>query len=125
MLHQNPKLDLFGILRLPPSDFVFPIAAVENVVGQMLEILKKWEADGKIKLAPEMKLPTIEVIWDGVKNLGIYHTVVPLKFTRAGDIVSSSFRTLFYYHNRLENYGLDKMIRWEKQEIEVLETVDG
>ena len=30
--HLNPKLDLFGILRLPHDDYVFPFRAVEEVV---------------------------------------------------------------------------------------------
>jgi glycerol-3-phosphate O-acyltransferase len=120
LVKQHPKLDIFGILRLPPNDFVFPGEVVEDVVGQMLEVLKNWESEGRVKLAPELRRSVAEVVRDGVKNLGIYHQFVPLKFTREGDIVSTSFRTLFYYHNRLDNYGLEKQIRWRQVEVERL-----
>lgn len=122
--HQNPKLDLFGILRLPHDEYLFPFRAVEEVVEQMQETLFKWERAGKIKLAPELRLSPAELVRDGVKNLGIYHAEKPLQFTKEGEIVSSDFRVLYFYHNRLSNYGLDKAVYWKAEEIEVLRVED-
>jgi len=122
--HQNPKLDLFGILRLPPDDYVFPFRAVEEVVEQMQEKLFEWERSEKIKLAPELRLSPAELVRDGVKNLGIYHTEKPLQFIKEDEIVSSDFRVLYFYHNRLSNYGLDKAVHWKAEEIEVLKVED-
>lgn len=122
--HLNPKLDLFGILRLPHDDYLFPFRAVEEVVEQMQETLIKWERAGKIKLAPEIHLSPAELVRDGVKNLGIYHAEKPLQFTKEGEIVSSDFRVLYFYHNRLSNYGLDKAVYWKAEEIEVLKLED-
>jgi glycerol-3-phosphate O-acyltransferase len=122
--HQNPKLDLFGILRLPPDDYVFPFRAVEEVVEQMQEKLFEWERSEKIKLAPELRLSPAELVRDGVKNLGIYHTEKPLQFIKEAEIVSSDFRVLYFYHNRLSNYGLDKAVHWKAEEIEVLKVED-
>jgi glycerol-3-phosphate O-acyltransferase len=120
LLHENPKLDLFGILRLPPDDYVFPFRAVEEVVEQMQETLVAWEKQDKIRLAPEIHRPAADVVRDGVKNLGVFQTEKPLSFTKDGNIVSSNFRVLCFYHNRLENYDLDKHVHWKAEEIEVL-----
>jgi glycerol-3-phosphate O-acyltransferase len=120
LLHQNPKLDLFGILRLPHDDYVFPFRAVEEVIEQLQETLVAWEEQGKIHLAPEIRRAAADVVRDGVKNLGVFHTEKPLGFTREGDIVSSNFRVLYFYHNRLETYRLDKYVHWKAEEIEVL-----
>ena len=120
LLHQNPKLDLFGILRLPHDDYVFPFRAVEEVVEQMQEKLVEWEQLGKIRLAPEIHRAAADVVRDGVNNLGVFHTEKPLGFTKDGDIVSSNFRVLYFYHNRLENYQLEKYVHWKAEEIEVL-----
>ncbi len=122
--HQNPKLDLFGILRLPPDDYIFPFRAVEEVVEQMQEKLFEWGRADKIKLAPEIRLSPAELVRDGVKNLGIYHTEKPLQFTKDNEIVSSDFRVLYFYHNRLSNYGLDRAVHWKAEEIEVLRVED-
>lgn len=124
LLHQNPKLDIFGILRLPHDDYVFPFRAVEEVVEQMQEKLFEWEKTEKIKLAPELHQSAKAVVQDGVKNLGIYHTEKPLQFVKDNDIVSSDFRVLYFYHNRLSNYGLDKAVHWKAEEIEVLKVED-
>ena len=120
LLHENPKLDLFGILRLPPDDYVFPFRAVEEVVEQMQETLVEWEQHGKIRLDPEIHRSARDVVRDGVKNLGVFQTEKPLDFTKDGNIVSSNFRVLYFYHNRLENYHLDKAVHWKAEEIEVL-----
>lgn len=120
LVHEHPKLDLFGILRLPPDDFVFPFRAIEEVVEQMQAKLYEWEQQGQIKLAPEIHRPAADVVRDGVKNLGVFHREKPLMPTREGDIVSSNFRVLYFYHNRLKNYGLHKAVKWKSEEIEVL-----
>lgn len=120
LLHENPKLDIFGILRLPHDDYVFPFRAVEEVVEQMQEKLVEWEQQGKIRLAPEIHRAAHDVVRDGVNNLGVFHAEKPLEFTKDGDIVSSNFRVLYFYHNRLENYHLDNYVHWKAEEIEVL-----
>lgn len=120
LLHQNPKLDLFGILRLPPDDYVFPFRAVEEVVEQMQDKLLELEQHGKIRLAPEIHRAAADVVRDGVLNLGTLHSHKPLLFNKDGNITSSNFRVLYFYHNRLNSYGLEKAVHWKAEEIEVL-----
>ncbi len=120
LVHQNPKLDLFGILRLPPDDYVFPFAAVEDVVGQMQTRLVEMEQLGKIRLAPELHLSADDVVREGVKNLGTFHAEKPLLFNKSGDVISLNFRVLYFYHNRLSSYGLPQAVQWKAEEIEVL-----
>lgn len=120
LMHENPKLDLFGILRLPPDDYMFPFRAVEEVVEQMQTQLYDWEQQGRIKLSPEIHRPAADVVRNGVKNLGVFHREKPLGFTRDGNIISSNFRVLYFYHNRLKNYHLQKAVHWKSEEIEVL-----
>ncbi|MCC6414089.1 MAG: 1-acyl-sn-glycerol-3-phosphate acyltransferase [Saprospiraceae bacterium] len=120
LVHENPKLDLYGILRLPDDDYIFPMHAVQEVVEQLLAKLQVMETEGKIKLAPVLRQPVETVIKDGVKKLGVYHNEKPLKFNKEGNIMSSNFRVLYYYHNRLNSYHLDKYVNWKASEIEVL-----
>jgi glycerol-3-phosphate O-acyltransferase len=120
LTHQHSKLDLFGILRLPTDEYIFPFQAVEEVIEQMQVALYAMEQKGKLQLSPEIHWPAAELIRDGVKKLGIFHREKPLQFNKNGDLISADFRTLYYYHNRLENYGLDEKIQWKAEEIEVL-----
>lgn len=118
--HENPKLDIFGILRLPSEEFIFPKHAVEDVIEQLQVRLFEMEKQGNIRLDPDIHLEADVLIKRGVKNLGIFHTEKPLVYTKDHDIISSNFRVLYFYHNRLERYNLEKFVHWKSEEIEVL-----
>lgn len=120
LVHENPKLDLYGIMRLPPDDYLFPYNAVVEVVEQLQAKLYEWEQAGRIKLSPAIHRPATEVVQHGVRKLGVFHAEKPLGFTKDNGIVSSNFRVLYFYRNRLKNYGLDKAVHWKSEEIEVL-----
>ncbi len=116
----NDNFDLYALLRLPTDDFVFPIdnftAAIEAVQQALFELAKK----NRLKLSDVIHQPASELLIDGINNLGNYHVRKPLMFNKNGDIESDDFSTLFYYHNRLENYGITKKIKWEKYRMEML-----
>jgi glycerol-3-phosphate O-acyltransferase len=59
----------------------------------------------------------------GMRNLGVYHHTKPLTTNKKGEIESQSFKLLFYYHNRLENYQLDRHIVWDPDIVE--EAIDA
>ena len=120
LVHQNPKLDLFGLLRLPPDEYIFPFKSVVEVVEQLQSELFKMEREGKLMFSPEIHLPAEELIRDAMKKLGVFHRKKTLLYNKDGDIMSEDFRVLYYYHNRLENYGLDRKVHWKSEEIEVL-----
>ena len=115
----NETFDLYALLRLPTDDFVFPIdnftAAIEAVQEALFELAEK----DRLKLSDVIHLPAKELLEDGIKNLGIYHVRKPLMFNKNGNIESDDFSTLFYYHNRLENFGLTKRVRWENYKTEM------
>lgn len=104
----NPRLDIFGMLRLPVDEYVFPIAVVEQAVACMLEILREMQNQKRLQLCENLQKPVIDIIREGVRKLGAFHAEPPLKFNKNGDIVSSNFRLLYYYHNRLTGYDLEK-----------------
>jgi len=120
LVHQNPKLDLFGLLRLPPEEYVFPFKSVVEVIEQLQAELFRMEREGRLMLSPEIHLPAEELIRDAMKKLGVFHRKKTLLYNKEGDIMSEDFRVLYYYHNRLENYGLDRKVHWSSEEIEVL-----
>jgi glycerol-3-phosphate O-acyltransferase len=120
-LHSH--LDLFGILRLPPDDFVFPMDLMLEIVEQTKEILIVMNKQGRIKLSNQIYFDPEKLLEDGVRNLGVYHIEKPL-ILEDGKLVSQDFKLLFYYQNRLDNYKLNKKYNWSavKAELE-LETI--
>lgn len=119
MLRQHfEKLDLYALLRLPADDYVFPIEHFTKAVAALQKVLMDMAGKRRLKLSPALHLSPEELVKDGMKNLGIYHVRKPLTFNKKGDIESDDFNTLFYYHNRLENFGLNNLIKWEEYPIE-------
>jgi glycerol-3-phosphate O-acyltransferase len=118
--NQNTELDLFGILRQSPDDYMFPSAVFTAAAKRLQAVLTKMELEGALKLSEQLRWETEKLVQDGIENLGIYHAQKPLRFNKEGDIISENFKCLFYYHNRLENYGLQKAVRWEQYKMTIL-----
>ena len=111
--HQNPQLDLYGILRLPAEEFVFPQSALGDIINQLRERLLAMEKLDNIKLADGIHESVEYILKDGISHLGNFHALSPLYFDKKQRIVSDSFKTLYFYHNRLDNYKLEKHINWK------------
>jgi glycerol-3-phosphate O-acyltransferase len=73
------------------------------------------EQKGEIRLTRPVSTDDPEtVLLEGMKNLGVYHNSKPLSLNKQGEIESQAFKLLYYYHNRLENYHLDRHIQWKQ-----------
>lgn len=112
---QNTELDLYGLLRVPAEDYLFPRETVQQVVERLQTALFEMEKAGEIKLSDIIHQDSNLIIEDGIMRLSNFQGEKPLKILENGDVVSESFKLLFFYHNRLENYNLDKKISWKKK----------
>ena len=111
--YQNPTLDLYGILRLPVEDYVFPKAVLKKIIEMLKERLVIMEVNNQIQLSEQIHLDVADLLKDGIKHLGNFHVNNPLRYDKKERIVSDSFKVLFYYHNRLDNYYLERFITWK------------
>jgi glycerol-3-phosphate O-acyltransferase len=112
--HDHQNLDLYGLLRLPPEEFVFNRVTLHEVVNQLRQVLMDWQQRGEIQLSEALSTSdTDSIIERGIKKLGNFHIDMPLRFDRRGRIVSDSFTVLYYYHNRLSTYDLERHINFK------------
>ena len=111
LCNENPKLDLFGILRLPTDDYIFDYNVLSATVNQLQKTLIIYAEKEKLILSPEIKSSIDELIADGIKHLGTFHIKKPLKKNTSGEVISENFYLLYFYHNRLTGYGLEKWIK--------------
>lgn len=102
--------DIFTVLRLPEEDREIPWNDFVFACNRVRDELFRLNNLGKIKLAPHMTLDMDEIIEHGIRNVGIYHGALPIERTKEGNITSSDLKLLYFYHNRLEGYGLHKCI---------------
>jgi glycerol-3-phosphate O-acyltransferase len=106
---KHARLDLFSLLRLPEEDLVIPYSEFIETLSGYREKLFKLYNEGKLDLAPHMVEDLDKVIEHGISNLGMYHAKRPLARQADGDLVSEDLTLLFFYHNRMDGYGLEKI----------------
>ncbi|MFK7809449.1 MAG: 1-acyl-sn-glycerol-3-phosphate acyltransferase [Saprospiraceae bacterium] len=109
---QNPKLDLYALLRLPVEVYSCPKDLLVKITGTLLSHLKELREQKEIQLSEYLLENSLEdIITHGVAKAGNYHALKPMKFNTKGALVSEDFKLLYYYHNRLQNYGFHKIIQ--------------
>jgi glycerol-3-phosphate O-acyltransferase len=107
-----PKLDLYGMLRLPKEDKVIAKSLLyKNIDLIRAELLKLCEA-GSVQLSDTVRDKSAEeLVRHGIENVGAFHVKKPLKVNKKGDFESQDLNLLYYYHNRMDAYGLEHFIK--------------
>lgn len=104
---KHPKLDLYNILRLSDDDLVVDYNEVKKNFKKLRKEVERLYSEKKIDMADHMKDKAIEAIDVGLKNLGLYHDKRPL-IKKKDKIIVQDTNTLYYYHNRMSGYELEK-----------------
>lgn len=111
---QYPNLDIYSLLSLPEDYFSIQS---EQLYEQVKIVQKRLIALAKInevKLSPEVKTNSPEeLVKDSIKNLNSYHFYAPLK-VKKGNFACEDLKLLYFYHNRLFGYKLDRIITADK-----------
>ncbi len=107
---KHPKLDLFGLLRLPEEGEVLPYEEFRETCKRVRREIYRLKAEGKVNHATHLKGKIDLVIRHGLENVGIFHLKRPLLLNREGNVITRDFNTLYYYHNRLTGYDLEKFV---------------
>ncbi len=110
----NDKLDLFELLRLPEEDIIIPYDQFKRNFKRLRKRIYKLSQRSKIKYSEHLSGKTDFVIDFGIKNVGTYHTHKPLGKNKSGNVITHDLNKLYYYHNRLEGYDLERYIKPER-----------
>lgn len=108
---QHHYLDLYNLLRLPEEDLVIPYPHFRAVCDHLREEILRLQQQAKVDTAPHLQGTIDQVIDHGLRNVGLYHAQRPLLKSKEGDIITMNLNTLYYYHNRLEGYQLDRLVK--------------
>ena len=103
------KMDLQSIMELPEDELTLNINYYKSKYKLVLESIKKLSFKKKIKISDELLLPVDDQIEIGYKNLGLYHAIRPLELKK-DKIIIKNIKMLFYYRNRLEGFGIERVL---------------
>ncbi|MEO1449001.1 MAG: 1-acyl-sn-glycerol-3-phosphate acyltransferase [Bacteroidota bacterium] len=107
---KHPDLDLYGVLRLLEEERTLDLTQYRQTVERVMARLREMVDRGQVHLAKHMTNDPMTLIEHGIKNVGIYHAKRPIKFLNEQTLVADNMNLLYYYHNRLEGYGLERFI---------------
>lgn len=107
---QYNKLDLYDFLRLPDEDMVIDYEEFKTQFKKARKQVFKLKKQNKVNVAAHLKGNIDDVIRLGIDNVGMYHSKRPLLTDKAGNIITKDLSTLYYYHNRMNGYDLEKYI---------------
>ena len=102
------KLDLYDFLRIPDDELFIEYKEFRERFEHIRKVVLKLRKDGMLNIAQHLKGDVDEVIRLGVNNVGMYHANRPLIFNKQGDLITQDLTTLYYYHNRMDGYGLEQ-----------------
>ncbi|WP_296699322.1 1-acyl-sn-glycerol-3-phosphate acyltransferase [Algoriphagus sp.] len=105
----NRKLDLFDLIRLPEEEIVLSYDEFKVNCQRVMNRVYELKSKGLINVAPHLQQEMDEIIKHGLDNVGMYHAKRPLIRNEQGDIVTEDMSLLYFYHNRLTGYGLEKL----------------
>lgn len=106
--HQN--LDLYSVLRLPVDEIEIEYKEFKKAFSKMRNKVIDLFNNGQLDMATHMTEDIDKVINLGISNVGMYHSRRPLLKNKQGNIITQDINNMYYYHNRMDGYELEKFL---------------
>ena len=104
-------IDLFTLIRIPVEDVRIDAQDLMDAIERVKEQLKDMNKQNEVLISPEVRFTNEKVIEHGISNINLYHAHSPLEKSSDGSYYySEDIKLLYYYHNRLEGYKLEKYV---------------
>ncbi|MBD8490197.1 1-acyl-sn-glycerol-3-phosphate acyltransferase [Echinicola sp. CAU 1574] len=108
---KNSKMDLFNLLRLPDDELILEYNDFRSECQRVLNRIMEIRSEGLVHVAPHLKQGLDEIISHGLANVGMYHAKRPLIKNSDNKITTQDMSLLYFYHNRLDGYDLEKLFK--------------
>lgn len=105
--------DLFQLLNQKISQYEIPYDLFYKNAVQVIDHIRGLSKSKALLLSDEPWDDDIKLINEGFQKLGIYHSSDILKIQKEM-LLCKNIRLLYFYQNRLIDYGLEDMMNWKK-----------
>lgn len=111
LLSSHKDLPMSKFLQIPNNEFKINAYLFAEKIKVVREVVLDYEENDLIDVSDEIRYFSIEdIIKNGLENLGIYGLHRPLVLEKYNFYTTEDICSLFYYHNRLVGYELEKFI---------------
>ena len=102
------RLELYNIFKLPNNDLEIEVIYFTKFYNKAIKVIQELASNNKIKLSNEINYPIDKQIKIGCENLGLYHPIRPVQL-KNNIIKIKNIKMLYYYHNRLVGFNIEKI----------------
>ena len=110
MRKMHDQLDFFSFFRIPVKEVEIPYEEFRETFDRIRNGVIDLFNEGRVDMATHLTGDLDEVINLGLKNVGMFHNFRPLLKNKQGNIITQDLNNLYYYHNRMDGYELEKYI---------------
>lgn len=111
LIRKNYKsLDLYSVLRLPTDEIEIDYKEFRKTFSKMRNRIIELFNENKVDMATHLTEEIDKVIELGISNVGMYHSRRPLLKNKQGNIITQDINNMYYYHNRMDGYELEKFL---------------
>ena len=107
---QFPNMSVFEMVNKLDKNFKIDAEELHTELSNVIAQLKLRESDGEITLSDLVRDGATACMNEGIKKLGLFHQTRPIYRKNVDSFGSESLKLLFYYHNRLKGFGVEKHI---------------
>ena len=104
------NLDLYSVLRLPTDEIEIEYSEFKKAFSKLRNRVIELFNEGKVDMATHLTEEIDKVIELGISNVGMYHSRRPLLINKQGNIITQDINNMYYYHNRMDGYELEKFL---------------
>lgn len=108
---ENKMLDIYELLRVPEDEITIDIDVLKSEMERVKQKLIELRNEEKIQLSYHLEEDITHILNHGLKNLGVYHSLLPLKKKDKNTILTQNVKLLYFYHNRLSGYDLEDLFK--------------
>jgi len=104
------NFDLYSVLRLPTDEIEIEYSEFKKAFSKLRNRVIELFNDGKVDMATHLTEDIDKVIELGISNVGMYHSRRPLLINKQGNVITQDINNMYYYHNRMDGYELEKFL---------------
>lgn len=107
---QFPNISVYELVNRLKKDFKIDAEELHTELSNVIAQLKVREESGEVTLSEIVREGATACISEGIKKLGLFHQTRPIYRKNVNSFGSESLKLLYYYHNRLNGFDIEKHI---------------
>lgn len=120
ILEKFPDESIFNVLAHDASKLTFDYDVFKDRIVLTQIALQRMAEKSQLKITEVLRGDPDHLITTGISNMGVYHSNKPVFINDRNQIETEDLKLLYYYHNRLDQYELEKRVDkiLEKKKVE-------